>query len=440
MVGWRQKTTELGTAARLGRLIDPAQDAAADAEPVVVLSHGCWQRLFGRDPLIVGRAITLNNTSVTVIGVASAEFGGLTLDDPDVWLPITRHPRFVKGSRLLSDFSADGGGVKMWGRMHTGVTSTMVEDDLGMLAATLRVQQPNHIWENERISSESARRPGQGGGSSHGTGPPPSSKVYAILGLTATLVLLILAVACANLGSLLLARGVARDREITIRAAVGARLVRQLFTESLLLAFLGSAAGVVLGHLVLRMVMVLTGAPSWLDPTPDWRVLVFAIGMALVTAILFGLAPAWQIARRRHRSTLIRQILIGAQVAASCVLLIVAGLLVRALDHVSSAHPGFDYQQVISINPHLDAHGYSPERAAAYLDTLESRLLSLPGVESIARTSTPPLGRKKTIARAEVDGRPVDIHVNHIDPRLLQDDEDSSAPRPKISCGASRGR
>jgi predicted permease len=415
--------TELGTTARLGRLIDPVQDAAAGAEPVAVLSHGCWQRRFGRDPLIVGRVVTLNNAPVTVIGVASEEFGGLTLDDPDVWLPITRHPNVVKGSRLLSDYSLDGEGVRMWGRMRTGVTPAVVEDDLRGLAAALRVQQPNDIWEHERISSEPARRPSQGGGSSHGSGPPPTSKVYAILALTGTLVLLILAVACANLGSLLLARGVARDREITIRSAVGAgsaRLLRQLFTESLLLAFLGSAAGVALGHVLLRMLMVLTGAPSWLDTTPDWRVLTFAIGMALVTAVLFGLAPAWQIARRRHRSTLIRQILIGAQVAASCVLLIVAGLLVRALDRVSSTHPGFDYQHTIAINPHLDAHGYAPERAAAYLDSLESRLLSLPGVESVARASTPPLGRKKTVARAEVDGRRVDIHVNHVDPGFFR--------------------
>ena len=235
--------------------------------------------------------------------------------------------------------------------------------------------------------------------------------------------LLILAVACANLGSLLLARGVARDREIGIRAAVGAssaRLIRQLFTESLFLAALGSAAGVVLGHLILRTMLLLTGAPSWLDTTPDWRVLVFAIGMACATAILFGLAPALQVARRRHRSTHTRQVLIGAQVAASCVLLIVAGLLVRALERVSTAHPGFDYERAIAINPHLDVHGYSPERAAAYLQTLESRLLALPGVESVARTSTPPLGRKKTVARAVVDGTAVDIHVNHIDPDYFQ--------------------
>ena len=144
-----------------------------------------------------------------------------------------------------------------------------------------------------------------------------------------TLCLLILAVACSNLGSLLLARGVAREREIAIRVAVGAgrgRLIRQLFTESILLALLGSLAGLAVGYVVLRSLMALTESPAWLNPTPDWRVIVFAIGAGFASAILFGLTPAWQVARQRHRVTATRQFLVGAQVAASCVLLIVAGL------------------------------------------------------------------------------------------------------------------
>jgi predicted permease len=415
--------SELGTPARLGRMFAPGRDAAPDAEPVAVLSHGFWQRHFGSDPLVVGKSISLNNRPVAVIGVASPEFGGLSLDDPDVWLPITRHAHFVKGSQLLSDFSADDSGVKMWGRMHAGVTPTAVEDDLRTLAATLRAQHPEDIWENERLPSQPAGRPTKGGGSSRGSGAPPASKAYALLALTSALVLLILAVACGNLGSLLLARSVARDREIRIRVAVGAgtvRLIRQFFTESLLLAFLGSAAGIVVGQVVLRGLMAATGAPTWLDMTPDWRVGVFAIGIAFAAAILFGLAPALQAARQRQRSAMTRQLLIGAQVAASCVLLIVAGLLVRALDRLMSAHPGFDYQQVISINPGLDTHGYSPDRAIAYLNTLESRLRSLGGIESVALALTPPLGRKKTIITANVDGRLADIHVNRIEPDFFR--------------------
>ena len=141
------------------------------------------------------------------------------MDDPDVWLPIVRHPYFVNGSRLLTDLSADGSGVRMWGRMRPGATPAIVEEELRTLAATLRAQHPKDIWEHERLASESAGRPGRGGGSTHGTGRPPASKLYAVLALAGALVLLILAVACGNLGSLLLARGVARDREIGIRVS-----------------------------------------------------------------------------------------------------------------------------------------------------------------------------------------------------------------------------
>ena len=240
--------------------------------------------------------------------------------------------------------------------------------------------------------------------------------------MAGTLVLLILTAACANLGGLLLARGVARDREIAIRSAVGAgaaRLVRQLFTESLVLSALGTAAGLLVGRLVLDGLMKMTGAPSWLDPRIDWRVAAFALFLALLTALLFGMAPALQVARRRRRSTMLRQSLIGAQVAASCVLLVVAALLVRALDRVTSTPPGFEYERVVSVDFALASHGYSVGRAAAHLETVRSRLRALPGVESIGLASLAPLGGRKVVARVVVDGRPLDVHVNRVDPEFF---------------------
>ena len=243
-----------------------------------------------------------------------------------------------------------------------------------------------------------------------------------VIGIIGALVLLILAVACANLGGLLLARGVARERELTIRAAVGAgraRLLRQLFTESLLLAFLGSAAGMALAFLLLRAVMLATDAPPWLDPRPDWRVFLFAIGIGVTAAVMFGLAPAWQVVRQRHRASLLRQGLIGAQVAASCVLLIVAGLLVRAVDRAMSTHPGFDYEHVIAIDPALGEHGYASGSAQSYLDALQARLAALPGVESVALTSTPPLGGRRSVSRPESARRQVDIYLNHVTPAFF---------------------
>ena len=163
--------------------------------------------------------------------------------------------------------------------------------------------------------------------------------------MVGALVLLILVVACANLGGLMMARGISREHEIGIRIAIGAnrkRIFRQLFTESLLLALLGSVAGLALSCIVMRITLAATDAPRWMSAIPDWRVLLFTGALAVLVAVLFGLAPAWQVARQRQRRTLARQILIAAQLAASSVLLIVAALLVRAAHHVLYTDPGFD--------------------------------------------------------------------------------------------------
>lgn len=166
--------------------------------------------------------------------------------------------------------------------------------------------------------------------------------------------------------------------------------------------------------------MALTSTPAWLNPTPDWRVVVFALGIGFVAAILFGLTPALQVALQRHRATIARQFLIGAQVAASCVLLILAGLLVRALNHAMSTPPGFEYQQVISIDPGLSSHGYSSDSARVYLEALQSRLRALPGIESVSMTTNPPLGNRWSVVKADVAGRAVRVHINNIDPQFFQ--------------------
>ncbi len=401
--------SELGAGAALGRLLDPARDVAANAEPVVALSYRYWQSHFGGDPAIVGRTMRLNSRPATVIGVASREFSGLGIGSPDVWVPITQRSLFVKGSDL-ADFSDDGTSVFMWGRLGPGATPKAAEDELRSLAAELHRQHPKEIWEKESLPSE----PG-------GYALTVRQEQYPLLAMMAALCLLILAVACGNLGSLLLAQGASRDREIAIRASVGAgrsRLIRQLLTESLALALLGAAAGLAVGYLVLRSLMQWSEAPVWLNPAPDWRVLVFAVAMGFTSAILFGLMPAWQTAWQRRRASFMRRLLIGAQVAASSVLLIVAGLLGRALERAVSAPPGFEYKQVVSIDPHMS--GYSPAEAATYLETLQSRLRDLPGVASVSMASNPPLGNRWTVAKMDVAGRMLDVHFNHVDSAFFQ--------------------
>jgi predicted permease len=416
--------SELGAVPKLGRMIDSAQDEAAGAEPVVVVSEGFWERHYGSDPVIAGKTIRVNGKPATVIGVAPEEFSGLSLNATDLWIPVTQQPYFIDGSHMLTDFSVAAGGEEVWGRLRPGMTPKAAEDELRTLAAELRTQHPKDIWENETLPSEpGGYATGAMSGSQSGTGTKEPDKMIPIVAMMGALVLLILIVACGNLGSLLLARGVARQREIAIRVAVGAgsgRLVRQLFTESVLLGLLGSGAGLGLGYVVLRYMMAMTSTPLWLKPAPDWRVMAFAVGVGFAAAILFGLSPALQLARQRQRATFMRQILLGGQVAASCVLLIVAALLVRALNHAMSANPGFEYKQVISIDPGLGGHGYSAEKAGAYLDALKGRLEAVPGVESVAMASSAPLGNRNVVLGMDFEGRPLGIHINNIDPHFFE--------------------
>jgi predicted permease len=171
----------------------------------------------------------------------------------------------------------------------------------------------------------------------------------------------------------------------------------------------------------MRVTLAATDAPRWMSAIPDWRVLLFTVGMAILVAILFGLAPAWQVARQRQRRTLARQILIGAQLAASSVLLIVAALLVRAAHHVLYTDPGFGYEQVFGIAPGLDSHGYTPAAARVYLDELKSRLLASPGVQSVALSQMPLLGNGITASMTvTMQGHPVTVYPDPVDGDFFQ--------------------
>ncbi len=417
---------ELGGASSLGRTLDPVRDGASGAAPVVVLSNGFWRRHFGGEQSVVGRTIKINGKPATVAGVAAADFSGVGsgVGEPSFWAPIALQPYFINGSRLLLDLSVESPGVSLWGRLREGQSAKAAEEELRFLAAELRRQYPDAIWKDERLPSDpGAYITSMIAGSRRGTGTEESDPVYPIFALAGALTLMILVAACANLGSLLLARGVARQREMSIRAAIGAghgRLIRQLFTESLVLALLGAASGMALGFAVLRGLLESTGAPAWMDATPDWRVATFALGAGFVSAILFGLTPALQIGRQRHGANVLRQVLVGAQVAASCVLLIVTGLLARALHHATTSSPGFEYKQVVAISPGLGGNGYSPARSQAFLDVLEDRLRATPGVQSSALALSYPLGRATITAGADVEGRPVDLQVNQVSPEYFQ--------------------
>jgi predicted permease len=403
--------TELGTPPALGRLFDPTRDGDPTAAPSVVISNGFWQRRFGGDPSVVGRIIHIDKKPATIVGVLPYAFASLGGQGPNIWMPIIQQPYFVEGSHSLTD--PGDSAVRLWGRLAPGVSAKTAGQERRTLTDALRRQNPNDIWENEYIFIS----PG-------GHMQVMQPEMYQVAAMVAVLTLLILAVACANLGSLMLARAVTREREIGIRVAIGAnraRIFRQLCTESLLLAMLGALAGLALGSATIQIVLTqMDNTPRWVSAVPDWRVLLFTIAIMFAAALFFGLMPALQIARQRQHKTIARQFLVGAQVAASCVLLIVAGLLVRATQHALYTDPGFGYQQMLSIDPHLGRHGYAPAAAQAYFDRMQARLRATPGVLSVSLVKLPPLGHEVDRETTDIAGHKVLIYPNWVEPGFFQ--------------------
>jgi predicted permease len=402
--------TELGTLAAYGRMFQPALDSSAISPPTVILSYNLWQRRFAGDPSVVGRVIRISRKPFTVIGITPYTFASLGGQHPDLWLPIAQQPYLIDGSRILTDWTNSS--VRMWGRLAPGVSANAAEQELRSLTDQIRKQHPDAVWDNEFIQSS----PG-------GHLQVMQPQTYQVAMMVGILTLLILAVACANVGGLLLARGIKREHEIGIRIAIGAnrrRIFRQLCTESIMLSFLSAAVGIALSYTILRITLSQTDSPKWLSPVPDWRVLLFSLGVMLLAALFFGLAPALQIARQRQRKTIARQILLAAQVAASCVLLIVSGLLVRATQHVLFTDPGFGYENTVSIDPQLRQHGYSDAVARSYLDQMQSRLRTLPGVRSVSLVELPPMGHAVSREDREINGRKFKIYPNWISPEYFE--------------------
>ncbi len=386
---------ELGTTAAYGRLFNPQSDALPDAPPVAVLGYRFWQRQYGGDTSVIGKTVRVNQHPVTVIGILPFDYVGL---DPEhgelneVWLPIEKITYFVNESKLLTSFDATNSGVHMFGRVKPGISFKAAEASLQPLAEELLRQHPEDLLKGERLAAE------PGGYAVHMG--PSDSEMLPLFGIFAALVLLVLAAACGNLGNLVLSRVISREREIFIRLSLGAgrgRVLRQLMTESFLLALLGGAAGSVLSWLISRPLIIWLGGPGVLPMSPDWRTIAFAFAVGVLACVMFGLPSARQALRPSHRTTRVRTIFMTSQFAASCVLLIVSGLLLRALHRAVTFDPGFDYTHTLAINPHLDAHGYTPERAATYLNDMRTRFSQVSGVQAVAVVNHQPLGNNMTV-------------------------------------------
>ena len=379
----------------LGRTLAPDECGRPGEAPVAVLSHGAWRRAFGGDSSVVGRTVRVSGRPVTVVGVAERDFRGTEVVAPDLWLPLSMHPILLPGVADPAD--RDISWLNVVGRLKPGATLNAARAELGTIARRLDAERPGRqtIVRVDRGTFANQPEVRQVGG------------YMALAGAAAAM--LVLLVACVNVTSLALSRAVARRREIGVRLALGAgrgRLVRQLVTESAVLALPGGALGVALAWWLPPL--LLAAVPSQgvqLDLAPDGRVVAFAFAVALLAAVASGLAPALQATRldlvdalKGDRASAgggaarLRGRLVGVQLAGSLLLLVVGGLLARGLRRAQTADPGYATAGVLAVTLDLgSAGGYTPPREAALYDAVAERLRALPGVRSVALAHSLPL-------------------------------------------------
>jgi len=364
---------EFGIAPALGRVLIP-DDERPDTEPAAVVSEVFWQRRLGGDREIVGRGIRVNGKLLRVVGVMprSADIRD------DVWMPLVRQPYVVEGSTLLTDWNS---ALDLYARLRPGVSPQASQQETLALAASLRELRPDRILQDEYLEARPIHEFDR------------NSEEFSMALTAAALVLLLLVAASANLGTLVLARGVAREREIRVRMALGAgrlRIVRQLFTESLLLAVLSGLCALFLSTLVLKVIQL--QHISTVSPVPDWRALAATFGAAMLAALVFGLPPAFRLASLVPRGGRSRTIFLAVQVAVSCLLLVVSSLVVSSRQRLGASDPGFDYRHLVWISPGLKAHGYGEPAAQAYLELLRARAAAVPAVTATSQAWLEPWG------------------------------------------------
>jgi predicted permease len=375
---------ELGITPLYGRLLNE-QDDEPGAPPVAVVGYDYWQNRFGSDPGVVLRDIRLNGKPVRVVGVAPAQFVGLTRKGTQIWLAESQYGYITGDSRLPVDFGAQT--TFLVGRLKPGLPPARAEAQFRSLTTELRKQQPDAVEPDEWLKVIPV--------------DDVLNKAPAVVLLFGTFVLLVLLVllsACANLGNMLLARGFARQREIEIRLSLGAgrwRLVRQLMTENCLLAGIASVAALLVGRLAALLTLRIIGAPKDLRIVTDWRIVLACVTLGVISVLAFGLAPALQMAKGGPAATRARRVLITVQVAVSCVLLILSSFFTRAIERSFRADVTFDYLGMLVVDPLLYMHHYTiPQSRQAALE-IAARLREVPGIDGASVVTVPPLRRSR---------------------------------------------
>ena len=396
--------TLLGITPAAGRFILPSEGKAAGADPVVVLSYNYWQTRFAGDPTIVGKSAAINGHPVTVIGVAKKGFlGPAPIIETQAYLPLSMYS-IERG--VSADFLANPNARNMlaFARVKPGTNMDRVQSALSVIGRRLQKQYPRERQGDRRVGELRAMRL-RPPGIITGTNPMPK-----LAALFLTLAALVLGLACVNVANLFLVRAAVRQREMAVRAALGAtskRLVRQLFTEGLIVAVLGYIVGVVLGLAGGRLfgaIPIESELPFSLDFDFNWRVFTYGFAVAAVTGIFVVVMPAVRVWHGNLREVLheggraltggrqrLRSILVATQVGGSLTLLIIAGLFVRSLRSVQSSDLGFDPRPVLNLTLDPNQIGYTEAQGRAFYREILERVRALPGVQSASLAAAVPL-------------------------------------------------
>jgi macrolide transport system ATP-binding/permease protein len=392
----------LGVQAAQGRLISVDDDRTPGAHPVVVIGYNYWQQSFGSAPNVVGQEIVVNGSRYTVIGVAPQGFLGTEIAAAsELWFPLAMQAQLDLGNNLLDKRGAAI--LFVQGRLKPGVGTAQAQTALNLIAAQLEREYPDeNIGKRIALSA-----PGLFGNTMRGA-------LLGFVGLLMAVVGLVLLLACINLANLLLARAAERRREIAVRLALGAsrfRLVRQLLTESLLLACGGGLLGLFPALWLVNLLKAFKlppNVPVVFAIQVDYRVYLFTFLLSLVTGVLFGLLPAWQATQgnlvpalkdegagsgqwRSPRRTWLKSGLIVVQVALSLVLLVGGGLMVRALQQANTLKLGFEPQNAAEVSFDLRLQGYESAQRLEFLKRLLERVRALPGVQAAGMSDLLPV-------------------------------------------------
>ena len=405
--------TVLRTRMALGRGFLPVEDSTPDTHPVVVLAYPFWQKRLGGDSAIIGKRIVVNGTSFTVVGVAEEHFNGPAHSEPySIWVPISMANRaWPLNTGALT--SRGTWWLESIGRLRDGASIT--EANAGVATVAARIAQSDtatHAGITARVRQMRS-----------GLRPNDMNDVVPVATLATMVTVLVLLIACANVSNVLLSRAIARRREIAIRLSIGAsrrRIVRQLLTESAMVALIATGLGTLLAVWATELVSAQIPVP--LSTSLDQRVLLFTLVAAVVTTVLFGLVPALHATRgdvaqalksgaagKDGRRSRLQSGFVIAQVALSLVLLCTAGLFLSSLREATQVNVGFDAsRRVLAMSFDLGMQGYTPRRADAFMRELGARAKSLPGVEQVAFTNVVPMGERNILTLPWLESRRAD--------------------------------